>query len=177
MSGFLILFINDLIIPGLPTIAGGFELFFVNSMNLPFGSGAAFFTLLIIIGLVWGIRYTRRTAKHIWNTLLLSSAFILIGYASYAIIVIRSNYDTPIDENDPSDVMSFVSYLKREQYGSRPLLYGQYFTARLIDIKEGAMNTGREKINMRFPTTSVNLFTNQISKLLSRGFTVPIPLR
>ncbi len=138
ISGFLILFINDLIIPGLPTIAGGFELFFVNSMSLPFGSGAAFFTLLIIGALVWGIRYTQRNAKPILNTLLLSSAFILIGYASYAIIVIRSNYDTPIDENDPSDVMSFVSYLKREQYGSRPLLYGQYFTARIIDVKEGA---------------------------------------
>lgn len=138
ISGFLILFINDLIIPGLPSIAGRFELFFVNSMGLPFGSGAAFFTLLIIGGLIWGIRRTQQKAKPILNTLLLSSAFILIGYASYAIIVIRSNYDTPINENDPSDVMSFVSYLKREQYGSRPLLYGQYFTARLTDIKKGA---------------------------------------
>ena len=138
ITGFLILFINDLIIPGLPTIAGNFELFFVNSIGLPFGSGAAFFTLLIIGALVWGIRYTQRKAKPILNTLLLSSAFILIGYASYAIIVIRSNYDTPINENDPSDVMSFVSYLKREQYGSRPLLYGQYFTARLTEINKGA---------------------------------------
>lgn len=138
ISGALILLINDLIIPGLPTIAGKFELFFVNSIGLPFGSGAAFFTLLIITGLVWGIRYTQQKAKPILNTLLLSSAFILIGYTSYTIIVIRSNYDTPIDENDPSDVMSFVSYLKREQYGSRPLLYGQYFTAQLLDIKKGA---------------------------------------
>ncbi|MFN8336874.1 MAG: DUF2723 domain-containing protein [Cyclobacteriaceae bacterium] len=137
ISGALILLINDLIIPGLPSIAGRFELFFVNSMGLPFGSGAAFFGLLIIAGLIWGIRFTQRNAKPVLNTLLLSSAFILIGYASYAIIVIRSNYDTPIDENDPSDVMSFVSYLKREQYGSRPLLYGQYFTAQLIDIKKG----------------------------------------
>lgn len=138
ITGFLILLINDLIIPGLPTLAGKFELFFVNSIGLPFGSGAAFFTVLIIGGLVWGIRRTQQKAKPILNTLLLSSAFILIGYASYAIIVIRSNYDTPIDENDPSDVMSFVSYLKREQYGSRPLLYGQYFTARLTEINKGA---------------------------------------
>jgi hypothetical protein len=138
VTGFLIILINDLIIPGLPTIAGFFELKFVNSFGLPFGSGAAFFTLLIIAGLVWGIRYTQQKAKPVLNTLLISSAFILIGYASYAIIVIRSNYDTPIDENDPSDVMSFVSYLKREQYGSRPLLYGQYFTARLTEINKGA---------------------------------------
>lgn len=146
-SGFMIILINDFIIPGLPTIAGKFEIFFVNSMSLPFGSGAAFFGLLIVVALVWGIRYSQQKAKPVLNTLLLSSAFILIGYMSYAIIVIRSNYETPINENDPSDVMSFVSYLKREQYGSRPLLYGQYFTARLIDIKKGApeYRKGKEK--------------------------------
>jgi hypothetical protein len=138
VTGFMIILINDFIIPGLPTIAGKFEIFFVNSIGLPFGSGAAFFGLLIIVGLIFGIRYSQQKARPVLNTLLLSSAFILIGYMSYSIVVIRSNYQTPINENDPSDVMSFVSYLKREQYGSRPLLYGQYFTARLIDIKKGA---------------------------------------
>lgn len=166
ISGFLILFINDLIIPGLPSIAGWFELLFVNSFSLPFGSGAVFFTLLIIGGLVWGIRHTQQKAKPVLNTLLLSSAFILIGYASYAIIVIRSNYDTPINENDPSDVMSFVSYLKREQYGSRPLLYGQYFNTRLVQIKKGApeYRKGKEKYEisdykrvLRYDSTNMTL--------------------
>ena len=53
-------------------------------------------------------------------------------------VVIRSSYDPPINENDPSDVMSFVSYLKREQYGSRPLLYGPYFTSQPVGYNEGA---------------------------------------
>jgi hypothetical protein len=138
LSGMLILLINDIIIPGLPSLAGNFEVFFVNTLGLFFGSGVIFFSLLIIGALVYGIRYTHLKQKPILNTFLLSTAFILIGYASYAVIVIRSNYNPPIDENDPSDIMSFVSYLKREQYGSRPLLYGQYFTAQIVDIKEGS---------------------------------------
>lgn len=137
ISLFIVIFINDFIIPGLPSIAAQFEIFFVNSLGLPFGAGAITFALILIGGLVYGIMYTQRTHKVIWNTFLNSIAFILIGYASYALVVIRSNDNPPIDENDPSDVMSFVSYLKREQYGSRPLLYGPYFTAQPVDYKQG----------------------------------------
>lgn len=138
ISGILILVINDLIVPGLPAIAGNFEIFFVNSLRLPFGSGVIFFCLLIIGGLVYGIRFSQKKQKEVLNTFLLSTAFVLLGYTSYAVIIVRSNYQTPINENDPSDIMSFVSYLKREQYGSRPLLYGEYFTAQPTGIKEGA---------------------------------------
>lgn len=138
ISGLLILFINDIIIPGLPTVAGNFEIFFVNTLRLPFGSGVIVFSLIIIGALVYGIRYSQKKQKEVLNTFLLSSVFILIGYASYAVIVIRSNYDTPINENAPKDIMSFVSYLKREQYGSRPLLYGEYFTANPTGLNEGA---------------------------------------
>ncbi|MDZ4715351.1 MAG: DUF2723 domain-containing protein [Cytophagales bacterium] len=138
VSGGLVLFINDLIVPGLPTLAGNFELFFVNNIGLPFGSGVIVFCLLLIGGLGFGIRYSHLNDKPVLNTFLLSTAFILIGYSSYTVIVIRSNYDTPINENAPKDVMSFVRYLKREQYGSRPLLYGPYFTAKIIDLKEKA---------------------------------------
>jgi hypothetical protein len=134
----IIWFINDLIIPGLPTFAGSFELFFVNNIGLPFGSGALFFGLIIVGALVYGIIYTQRHKKVILNTLLNAVAFILIGYSSYTLVVIRSNFETPINENAPSDVMSFVSYLKREQYGSRPLFYGPYFYATPTGIKEGA---------------------------------------
>lgn len=136
-SLFIIFFINDIIIPGLPTIAGGFEVFFVNSLGLPFGSGAIFFALILLGLLVFGIRHSQRNGKPLLNTFLLATAFILIGYSSYAMVVIRSNFNTPINENDPSDVMSFVRYLKREQYGSRPLLYGQYFTAQVVGYDEG----------------------------------------
>lgn len=138
VSGGIVIFINDFIVPGLPSLAGGFELFFVNNLGLPFGSGVVVFILLLIGGLVYGIRYSHTKNKPLLNTFLLSTAFILIGYGSYATIVIRSNFDTPINENAPKDVMSFVRYLKREQYGSRPLLYGPYFTAKIIDLEEKA---------------------------------------
>ncbi|MFN5550385.1 MAG: DUF2723 domain-containing protein [Bacteroidota bacterium] len=132
----IVLFINDFIVPGLPTIAGVFELSFVNTFGLPFGSGALFFTLLLVAALVFGIRYTQKKNYTVWNTFLLATTFVLIGYASYTTILIRSDYDTLINENAPKDVMSFVRYLKREQYGSRPLAYGAYFTAQVIDYKE-----------------------------------------
>jgi hypothetical protein len=133
----IVLFINDFIVPGLPTIAGSFEIYFVNTLGLFFGSGALTFTLMVIAALVYGIYYTQKHDKPVWNTFLVATAFILIGYSSYATILIRSDYDTLINENAPKDALSFVRYLKREQYGSRPLLYGPYFTARVIDIDYG----------------------------------------
>jgi hypothetical protein len=137
VSLFIIFFINELIIPGLPTLAGKLELFFVNSIGLPFGSGAVFTGALVVGALVFGIYRTQVNNLPILNTFLVATAFILIGYSSYAMIVIRSSYNTPINQNDPSDVMSFVRYLKREQYGSRPLLYGQYFTAQVVAFNQG----------------------------------------
>ncbi|MFM9840524.1 MAG: DUF2723 domain-containing protein [Cyclobacteriaceae bacterium] len=133
----IVLFINDFIVPGLPTIAGNFEIFFVNTLGLFFGSGALTFTLMVLAALVFGIYYTQKHNKPVWNTFLVATAFILIGYSSYATILIRSDYDTLINENAPKDALSFVRYLKREQYGSWPLLYGPYYTARVIDVKHG----------------------------------------
>ncbi|MBL7863572.1 MAG: DUF2723 domain-containing protein [Cyclobacteriaceae bacterium] len=138
VSGGLVIFINDVIVPGLPTLAGNFELFFVNNLGMPFGSGVVVFSLLLVAGLVYGIRHSHQHNKPLLNTFLLSTSFILIGYCSYATIVIRSNFDTPINENAPKDVMSFVRYLKREQYGSRPLLFGPYFTAQVTGLEEKA---------------------------------------
>lgn len=137
ISGGIIILVNNLIIPGLPSLAGVFEITFVNSLGLPFGSGALFIGLVILSALVFGIYYSQKNEKKLLNTALLGLAFILIGYSSYSIIVIRSNFDPPIDENDPEDVMSFVKFLKREQYGSRPLFHGQYYDARPIDTKDG----------------------------------------
>ena len=138
VSTLIVLIINNGVIPGLPTIAGSFEIFFVNSIGLPFGSGIVVFLLLFIGALVYGIVWSEKQDKALINTALLCFSFILIGYSSYALVVIRSSYDPPIDENDPEDIMSVVSYLKREQYGSRPLLYGPYFTAEVVDQKVGS---------------------------------------
>ncbi|NMM48845.1 glycosyltransferase family 117 protein [Marinigracilibium pacificum] len=125
------------IIPGLPSIAGQFEIFFVNSLGMGFGSGIIVFCLLLFGGLIAGIWFTQKKGLVNPNTILLALTFILIGYSSYTMVVIRSNYNPPIDENDPQDVMSFVSYLKREQYGSRPLLFGPYYNTKLEDQVSG----------------------------------------
>nr|MBI1230651.1 DUF2723 domain-containing protein [Cytophagales bacterium] len=138
LGGVTLVIINNIIIPGLPATAGSIEIFFVNSLSLPFGSGIIFFVLLFICGLVWAIMYSLNQGKVILNTVLLCLTFIMIGYGSYALIVIRANAEPVINENDPKDIISFVSYLKREQYGYRPLLHGQYFTAEVIDQTEGA---------------------------------------
>ena len=137
VSGLIVILINNLIIPGLPSIAGGFEILFVNTFGLPFGSGAVFFGLLVISAVTYGVYYSQVKQKPLLNTAMLSLAFILIGYSSYSIIVIRSNYNPPIDENNPENVMTFIKYLKREQYGSRPLLYGKYYTADLLRDETG----------------------------------------
>lgn len=138
LGGVALIIINNLIIPGLPSLAGSMEIFFVNSLGLPFGAGIIFFAILFLGALFFAYRYSRIKEKAILNTVLLSLIFILIGYGSYALIVVRANQDPIINENAPSDIVSYVSYLKREQYGYRPLLHGQYFTAELVDQEEGA---------------------------------------
>ena len=125
------------VITGLPSIANNFEIFFVNSLGLPFNSGIIFFVVVFLGSVVYGISYTQKHGKVLANTALLGFAFILIGYASYGIILIRSNFNPPIDENDPENAITFVSYLKREQYGDRPLLYGPQYNASPVATKEG----------------------------------------
>ncbi|MFT5642450.1 MAG: hypothetical protein ACI9A7_002561 [Cyclobacteriaceae bacterium] len=130
-AGAIIILIMIGIIPGLPSLAGSLELFFVNGLGLPFGSGVIFFAVAFLGGLVFGLYYTVKKQKLMLNTILLCFTFIIIGYSSYMIVPIRSAYNPPIDENNPEDILSFVSYLKREQYGSRPLFHGQYYTAEI----------------------------------------------
>ncbi|MEQ9405274.1 MAG: DUF2723 domain-containing protein [Cyclobacteriaceae bacterium] len=138
ISGVIVLVILEGIIPGLPSLAGKIEILFVNSFGLPFGSGVIFFAVVFLGAIIYGVIYSIKKNNYILNTALLSFAFIIIGYSSYMMIPIRSAYNPPIDENNPEEIISFVSYLKREQYGSRPLFKGQYYTADLIDNKKGA---------------------------------------
>ncbi|MGV3589373.1 MAG: protein O-mannosyl-transferase family, partial [Adhaeribacter sp.] len=137
ISSFIIVVILWGIIPGLPSLAGSFEVFFINNIGLPFSSGIFIFLALFVGLIIYGFRYSFRHNNRFLNTALLSFVFILIGYSSYMIIPIRSAYDPTIDENDPENIVSFVSYLKREQYGDRPLLYGPQFTAEVIDQEQG----------------------------------------
>lgn len=129
---FLILgVIMYMIIPGVVTVATWFELMFVNGIGLSFNTGVLIYALLLVGGLVYGILYTIRKKLVLWNTVLVGVTVILIGYSSFAMIVIRSSADTPMDQNSPDNVFSLLGYLNREQYGDRPLVYGRYYNTPL----------------------------------------------
>lgn len=172
------------IIPDIVNLFGRVELFFVNSLGLPFNSGTVFFALSIILMIVSGLLFTQKGDKyrlffyiagsvflftillgadstgsflirlamvaglvacvrftynkrHILNAIILGFTFILIGYSSFLLLIIRANANTPINENAPTDAIGLLSYLNREQYGTWPLFSGQYYNAPVIDYKDG----------------------------------------
>ncbi|MFC2120143.1 protein O-mannosyl-transferase family [Bacteroidota bacterium] len=129
---------------GTVTIASWFELLFVNSFGLPYFTGVFVFIILLIGALSFGIYYTIKEKKYIWNTILLSLVAILIGYSSFSIIVIRSIADPPLNENRPDNIFALKRYLNREQYGDRPLLYGQYYNSPPVGVKQGKPNYVKE---------------------------------
>ncbi|MCR4664984.1 MAG: DUF2723 domain-containing protein [Paludibacteraceae bacterium] len=144
------------IIPGVPTVAGWCELFFVNTLGCPFNTGLFVYLILTAVLIVAGIIFTYRKLERqdekdtsqLWrwcNTALIMLAVILVGYSSYAAIVIRSSADTPMDQNSPDNVFSLKYYLNREQYGDRPLLYGQTYNAPVELRIEGNMCIPVEK--------------------------------
>lgn len=180
------------IIPGFPTVAGWFELLFVNSFGCPFNTGLAVYIVLVFAFLVWAIIETKKDKSKLriaiactlafafsgaaflfekwwmglglsaglltfmlvkpkfisarWlNTAMVMITVILIGYSSYAALVIRSSADTPMDQNSPDNVFSLKYYLNREQYGDRPLFYGQTYNAPVKLKVQGNMCVPVEK--------------------------------
>ena len=123
------------IIPYLPKFAAYFDLFFVNTLGLPFNSGAAFFMLLLLGLCFWGLFRTMKQGRVFANTVLLCFTMIVIGFSLFTIVIIRSSAKTPTNEYQPDNPFTLVRYLGREQYGSNPLVYGQYFDAP-YDIEE-----------------------------------------
>ena len=166
------------------------DLFFVNTLGLGFGSGVAFFAILLITSLSTGILYTIngqrvyllaavtsfvalmaigggigglivsaiilvileymlkiREKRRVLNLALISVVFIIFGYGSFAMIVIRAKADPTLNNNDPDNAFSLLSYVNREQYGDRPLAYGPYFDSKPIDNKQGDIiyRKGEEK--------------------------------
>ncbi|HRG59610.1 MAG TPA: DUF2723 domain-containing protein [Bacteroidia bacterium] len=119
------------IIPGIVSWAAKFELFFVNSLGMPFNSGTIFYFILVFSAATWGLWYTTKKNKPAWNTGILAITMLLIGYSSFFTLVIRSQANTPMDENNPENAINLLSYLNREQYGDWPILYGQYYNAPL----------------------------------------------
>ena len=170
------------VVPGIVKVGGWFELFFVNTLGMPFNTGMIVYILALIavvLTAIWSTTKTNRTLtnglylasvgmlgipffgtgfmsvligivllatlyfllnmkrkdgkmllrKRILNTSLLCMLMLMIGYSSYAVIVIRSVANPPMDQNSPEDIFSLGSYLSRDQYGQTPLFFGQAFTS------------------------------------------------
>jgi len=139
------------IMPGVPEIAGWFELFFVNILGLPYNSGLLFYLVILFGALAFGINYSLKKKKVILNFILTSFTVVMIGYSSYAVIMIRSSARPPMNQNNPSDVFSLSYYINMKQYGSSPKFFGNYYNTYktpVVDIKK--VVAGYNKVGGRY---------------------------
>jgi len=180
------------IVPGIVKVGGWFELFFVNTLSMPFNTGLILYIIVLVAALVWSIWETYaakssvrthiafilvialtglpfyghgvtcvvlglivlgalaaylfnmdklkeqwRMSARLMSTTLVSIMMIVIGYSSYAVIVVRSAANTPMDQNSPEDIFTLGSYLNREQYGDTPLFYGGTYASKVARKVEG----------------------------------------
>lgn len=124
----ILLFIFKLLLPYTLAFFGKTEIFMVNSLGMPFNSGTIFAFILIIAAFYFGLNYTKKKGHVFYNTLILSTLFILIGFSTWMMLPIRANANTPINENKPSDAAEVLAYYNREQYGEQKLFYGPQFS-------------------------------------------------
>ncbi len=168
-SVFLLAFVLYGIIPYIVKLSGAFERLFVNSFGLPFGSGTIIYFGILIAGILWTLAYAKKHHKVVLNTIILSMVFLLIGYSSFFILVIRSNANTPIDENNPDNATALVSYLERDQYGSTPLFSGPYYNAPVISYEDGnpvytkayIIKSGKQEIAKFYDKNNAEKFLKQ----------------
>ena len=193
ISGVILAAVLYGVVPGIITIGGWFELFFVNTLGMPFNTGEIIYIILLVTCVIWAV-YETQVQKHsmaiqniafllavgmlgipfygygwsafiigiivlaaLWfvlklskdnlplitarakNTALLCMLMLMIGYSTYALIVIRSSANPPMDQNSPEDIFTLGDYLGRDQYGQRPLFYGQAYTSQVALEVEGNM--------------------------------------
>ena len=121
-------------IPGIIRVGGWFELLMTNTFGFPYNTGLYVYVLLLAIGI---ITWTVKARTRLWHTTALSVMSLLLGYSCYAVILIRSSANPPMDENSPDNVFSLAYYLGREQYGDKPLFYGPAYTSEVERKPEG----------------------------------------
>ena len=135
LSIILLGLVQMVLIPQVVNIAAKFEMIFVNGMGLPFHTGSIVFAILLVAAITFGIWYSHKNQKVLLNTSLISFVVLMIGYTSFGMILVRSNANPPIDENNPENMVNLLSYLNREQYGDIPLLKGQFWDTPLNNQK------------------------------------------
>ncbi|MBQ9471259.1 MAG: DUF2723 domain-containing protein [Bacteroidales bacterium] len=172
ISGAMLLVVLYGIIQGVVLLASKFELLLVNGLGMPIMSGVLVLGVALVGMLAWGLATTHRRGKVLLNTVLLGFAVILIGYSSYTAVVVRSLANPPMDQNSPDNMFSLLYYLNREQYGDRPLLYGQTFPAQAIERqangaqyapKDGRYVEVRKKYSLVYPSEHKMLLPRMFS--------------
>ncbi|MDG2246508.1 MAG: DUF2723 domain-containing protein [Flavobacteriales bacterium] len=127
ISLFVLGFVQTGIIQGFFKLAAKFELMFVNELGMGFNTGTVFYFILVTALIAFGIWFSHKKNWRVINISSLGILMVLIGYSTFAMIVIRSSANPPMDENNPENLFTLLSYLNREQYGDRPLTTGQYW--------------------------------------------------
>ncbi|MEP0263657.1 DUF2723 domain-containing protein [Dokdonia sp.] len=125
----ILLFIFKFLLPYTLAIFGHLEVFFVNSIGLPFNSGTIIAGLLLTALFYYGFTLSRKHNKPALNTALLCALFIFIGFSSWLMLPIRANAGTTINENNPNNARELLAYYNREQYPETKLFYGPQFTS------------------------------------------------
>ena len=134
ISGVILAAILYGIIPYLPKTAAYVDLFTTNTLGFPMNLGASIFVLALIAAGFWGVYYTYKKKKVLLNTILLCSTLIVVGYSTFAVVVIRASANTPTNEYQPDNPFTLVRYIGREQYGSNPLIYGHTYASPYADL-------------------------------------------
>ena len=128
ISVFILAFVFKFLFPFTLKFFSASELFFINSIGLPYNSGSVIAGFILIALFYFGLNYTKKKKKIIANTLLLSILFIMIGFSSWLMLPIRANTNTTINENNPSSARELLAYYNREQYGDANVFYDTYYS-------------------------------------------------
>jgi hypothetical protein len=124
----ILLFVFKLLAPNILKIFSVFEIFFVNSIGLPFNSGSIIAGLLLVGIIFYALRYTRKKSYVHLNTGILCLTFVIIGFSTWLMLPIRANANVVINENNPSSARELLAYYNLEQYPETHLFYGPQFT-------------------------------------------------
>ena len=132
----VLLFVFKLLAPNILKYFSALEIFFVNSIGLPFNSGSIIAFVLLVGGIVFGINFTRKKNYVTLNTALLCITFVVVGFSSWIMLPIRANANVTVNENNPSSARELLAYYNLEQYPKTHLFYGPQFTDQYAGLDE-----------------------------------------
>ena len=132
----ILLFVFKLLAPNILRYFSALEIFFVNSVGLPFNSGSIIAFILLVLAIYLGLKYTKSKGLVKLNTGLLCVTFIVIGFTTWLMLPIRANANVPVNENNPSSARELLAYYNLEQYPKTRLFYGPQFTDQYAGLDE-----------------------------------------